>query len=661
MIPSRGLVAAVAVVCMSVAGIGAARPAAGPAARPAATAQAHASRAAVHHVGALTGAAATVTLGQKVAVPSYIPPQSTAAWSSLIASASDIGFLVANVANGPGPAASAAWQPIITQAHSAGTKVLGYVDSGYLGGSTPPRKTALGDTDTISWLVQAEQDVDRWYAYYGSSMDGIFIDDGMNTCGPTPGSNGYVDLYRQLNDYIHGNHPGSLTVINPGITVPDCYEDTADVIASYEGNAYDYLHPTADRAAAQWQLDGDPAKFWNIIYDVVPDGTTIAAGNTSQAHLSDVMQSTKQNNAGYIYLTEDTLPNPYDTAPLGQFWTDEIAAARSNSTAVPSAPCAPQVRGHGGVYSTGVDLSWNSSPSDNIVGYEVFRNGLHVGSVGNYFPDRTDFTDTGLTPATAYSYTIAARHRDGNVSQQSAALHLTTDIAWGNPPSAPSNLTASDVVANGARLSWTASTATNDPVAFYDVYVDGVRRATVDASVTTVHLGYLRPGNTYAVTIVARTTSDASSAPSAVATLTTPAPAPIDNPLVDFGAATTTFTATFNLGFAIKHVYIDTDNSTATGFTYQSIGADFMIEGATLYRHDPAAGTGWGWIPVTLASGPLTTDGDIGQPTVWQVPSSVFDPSARMTVIFNGVGADTNNPADANADSAPISSARAAS
>src|SRR5262249_12229208 len=44
--------------------------------------------------------------------------------------------------------------------------------------------------------------------------------------------------------------------------------------------------------------------------------------------------------------------------------------------------------------------------------------------------------------------------------------------------------------------------------------------------------------------------------------------------------------------FTWRRVYIDTDNSTDTGFTAGGVGADFMVENAWLYRH---TGGGWSW------------------------------------------------------------------
>ena len=72
-------------------------------------------------------------------------------------------------------------------------------------------------------------------------MNGIFFDDVMNTCGPTTGSDEYAKDYRFLSSTVHTAHPGSLTVLNPGVTVPQCYEDAGDVLLTFEGPASDYL------------------------------------------------------------------------------------------------------------------------------------------------------------------------------------------------------------------------------------------------------------------------------------------------------------------------------------------------------------------------------------------------------------------------------------
>ena len=73
-----------------------------------------------------------------------------------------------------------------------------------------------------------------------------------------------------------------------------------------------------------------------------------------------------------------------------------------------------------------VNLTWNAS-TDNVgvTGYIVFRNGTQVGT-----PTTTSFSDTGLSRATSYSYTVSARDAAGNVSALSAPPVAITTPAF---------------------------------------------------------------------------------------------------------------------------------------------------------------------------------------------------------------------------------------
>ena len=90
--------------------------------------------------------------------------------------------------------------------------------------------------------------------------------------------------------------------------------------------------------------------------------------------------------------------------------------------------------------STGAKLSWSAS-TDNVgvTGYIVRRNGVQIAT-----PATTSYADTGLSAATTYSYTVAARDAAGNISPNSASVSVIT-----LPPS-PSN---------NAGLAWDAVTA----------------------------------------------------------------------------------------------------------------------------------------------------------------------------------------------------------
>src|SRR6185436_16640325 len=71
----------------------------------------------------------------------------------------------------------------------------------------------------------------------------------------------------------------------------------------------------------------------------------------------------------------------------------------------------------------------------------------------------TTFNDVGLATGTTYRYWVRATDAAGNLSPWSAIITATTLSAPdGQPPTAPSNLTATVTVGNQVNLAWTAST-----------------------------------------------------------------------------------------------------------------------------------------------------------------------------------------------------------
>ncbi len=219
--------------------------------------------------GAAPGTSPSAGIAQQLAVPAYIDPVAApAAWSQLTTSRpGSVGLVVANVDSGPGAAAEPAWASVIHQAHAAGSKVLGYVDTGYLGAPTADQPggllTRAGQTGLQAWLPQAEADINAWYQFYGSDIDGIFFDEGANQCGPS-GSTRYADEYTALTALVKQAHPGALTALNPGTAVPQCFEYAADVLVTFEGSYGDYTG-TPVSAAEEYRplswMSSDPTKF----------------------------------------------------------------------------------------------------------------------------------------------------------------------------------------------------------------------------------------------------------------------------------------------------------------------------------------------------------------------------------------------------------------
>lgn len=90
-----------------------------------------------------------------------------------------------------------------------------------------------------------------------------------------------------------------------------------------------------------------------------------------------------------------------------------------------TAPTAPTGLTSPSQTTTTVALTWTGA-SDNVgvTGYDVLRGGVKVGTAAS-----TSFTDTGLTAATSYTYTVTAHDAAGNVSGASAPLTVSTQSA----------------------------------------------------------------------------------------------------------------------------------------------------------------------------------------------------------------------------------------
>src|SRR5213596_590915 len=98
------------------------------------------------------------------------------------------------------------------------------------------------------------------------------------------------------------------------------------------------------------------------------------------------------------------------------------SATASITVADTTAPTTPTGLTAAVAGSTGANLAWSAS-TDNVgvTAYIVRRNGVQVAT-----PATTSYADTGLSAATTYSYTVAARDAAGNVSPNSATVSVTT-------------------------------------------------------------------------------------------------------------------------------------------------------------------------------------------------------------------------------------------
>ena len=200
----------------------------------------------------------------------------------------------------------------------------------------------------------------------------------------------------------------------------------------------------------------------------MPTGLTVTAAGSTGANLSWNASTDNVGVTGYIVSRDGieagtTATTTYAETGLspGVTYSYSVAArdaAGNRSHASPNAkfnladttpPTTPTGLTATVAGSTGANLSWNAS-TDNVgvTGYIVRRNGVQVAT-----PATTTYADAGLSAATTYNYTVAARDAAGNLSPNSTSVSVTT---LPPPPS------------NSAGLAWDSVAALN--LSGYRVY-----------------------------------------------------------------------------------------------------------------------------------------------------------------------------------------------
>ncbi len=179
------------------------------------------------------------------------------------------------------------------------------------------------------------------------------------------------------------------------------------------------------------------------------------------------------------------------------------------------APTAPTNLTASNITQSSVDLSWNAS-TDNVgvTGYDVYRNGVQIFTVTG-----TSAAITGLSASTTYSFYIRAKDAAGNVSSASNTISVTTLTPPDTEaPTAPTNLTASNITQSSVDLSWNASTD-NVGVTGYDVYLGTTLLGTISGTAAIVT--GLSASTSYSFHVRAKDAAGNISTPSNTVTITT--------------------------------------------------------------------------------------------------------------------------------------------
>ena len=234
-----------------------------------------------------------VTTALNVMVPAYFGPPSSY-WTTLNTEAAVIPnrlVAIANPNSGPGTAFQQSYGDAITALQAQTGRVVGYVATGYAAKS----------------LATVETEIDSWYSWY-PTINGIFFDEVANATGQEA-------YYQSLYNYVKTKNAAGLVVDNPGSTTQESYlyynaARVADVICTFESAS-----GFSTWSQASWTATYDRSNFYELPF------------NTSLSTYKAAVDHAYQQNAGWIYVTNDKLPNPWDTLP--SYFVDEVNYIKS--------------------------------------------------------------------------------------------------------------------------------------------------------------------------------------------------------------------------------------------------------------------------------------------------------------------------------------------
>ncbi|HET6149720.1 MAG TPA: spherulation-specific family 4 protein [Polyangia bacterium] len=206
-------------------------------------------------------------------VPTYVYPGPE--WDRVIAAAPRVGIMVANPADGPGSVADPAYQDAIARAKQAGIMVLGYVATFY--GQRPSAEVIA--------------DINTYYDLYGPS--GIFLSEGPidTDCSAMEA------MFLAYANAARTRDAQAFVALGTRYCPTYIYFSDLIVLFSAQREAYDAFQP------AEWMPSRSPERFAHLVIGV--------PGEAMEA----TVRRARALGAGWIYVTDDDLPNPWDQLP----------------------------------------------------------------------------------------------------------------------------------------------------------------------------------------------------------------------------------------------------------------------------------------------------------------------------------------------------------
>lgn len=247
----------------------------------------------------LFGFSRVPALGLGLLVPAYFYPSwwdsAVNQWDDLIEAADQVPLVaIMNPNSGPGEWPNPDYTHEVDALRAAGGQVIGYVHTSY---ANRPIDEVLAE-------------VDAYYAWYG--VDGIYFDEVTSD-----ESNAHVAYYQKCYDYVLDLDPAAMVVLGHGTEASKAYVSAATKHLIRE-NDNDIL-PFMNWTPAPWTANYGPDRFTVLTYNLADvDGMKAAVDHALT------------NNVSWVYFTDDTASNPWDTLP--SYWAEEVEKIKQSDS-----------------------------------------------------------------------------------------------------------------------------------------------------------------------------------------------------------------------------------------------------------------------------------------------------------------------------------------
>jgi Spherulation-specific family 4 len=231
-------------------------------------------------------------------IPLYIYPQMVngrSNWLPLVEAARKISVVaIINPNSGPGGKPNSDYVQGLKILQQGGVKTIGYVATNY--GKRP--------------IEQVKADVDLYNAHF--TVQGIFLDEGASSPQQL---NYYSEIYR----YIKSKKKLQQVIVNPGTHIDEAYfsKSATDQAVIFENFGKEW--PTYQPSIYVNKYERQ--RFALMLHGVV-----------DRAKMQSYIELAVKRNIGYVYITNDTDSNPWDSLP--SYWSAEVEAIRSQNLAV---------------------------------------------------------------------------------------------------------------------------------------------------------------------------------------------------------------------------------------------------------------------------------------------------------------------------------------